>query len=138
MIQYPNFDPVLIRITDSLQIKWYGMMYILAFGLVWVLLKLRTKGMDKWRDSDTISDLIFFAAIGVLAGGRLGYILFYDFPAIWQDPISILKVPCGVVPLLVNATPPIRAAPDGPKLLLHSLPPHIDELAIACRLFLNA
>ncbi len=92
MIQYPNLDPIALHITDSIQIRWYGLMYILAFAVCWLLLHIRTKHLSSWQDKETLSDLFFMGAIGVLAGGRLGYILFYNFPSIWQDPISMLKV----------------------------------------------
>lgn len=92
MIQYPNIDPVIFKITDSLQIRWYGMMYVIAFILCWFLLKLRSKRMPVWQQQDILSDLFFYCALGVLIGGRLGYILFYNLPALIEAPLSVLKV----------------------------------------------
>lgn len=92
MIQYPNFNPVALHITDSIQIRWYGLMYIAAFVLAWFLLRYRTKSLAKWQSTDVLTDLFFYAAIGVLLGGRLGYILFYNLPATLSDPLSAFKV----------------------------------------------
>lgn len=92
MIQYPNIDPVIFRISDSLQIRWYGLMYVFAFAIAWCLLRARGKKTQAWNDVEVINDFFFYVAIGVLAGGRIGYILFYNLPSVWSDPVATLKI----------------------------------------------
>lgn len=91
MLNYPNINPVVLHITDSLQIRWYGLMYLLAFLSAWLLLRAKTKDLPEWS-KDKVSDLIFYCALGVILGGRLGYMLFYAFPEWIQDPLQLLKI----------------------------------------------
>jgi len=89
MLTFPNIDPVLIQL-GPLAIHWYGIMYLLAFGSALWLGNRRAAlaGFTKQQ----VSDLIFFGAIGVVLGGRLGYILFYQFEAFLLQPSMLLKV----------------------------------------------
>lgn len=88
MLTFPNIDPVLIQL-GPLAIHWYGLMYLLAFGSALWLGNRRAAlaGFTKQQ----VSDLIFFGAIGVVLGGRLGYILFYQFEAFYYSPVCYLK-----------------------------------------------
>ncbi|MBE9563238.1 MAG: prolipoprotein diacylglyceryl transferase [Proteobacteria bacterium] len=90
MLIYPDIDPILLQI-GPLKIHWYGMMYLTGFGLAWWLGSRRLL-QDKIFTSDQLSDLIFYAAIGVVLGGRIGYVLFYDFNNYIAEPLNILKV----------------------------------------------
>jgi len=77
---HPNFNPVAVSIF-GLDIHWYGLMYVAAFLSVYFLWVYRINKYSgfidpKWN-SDVISDLIFYGAIGAVVGGRLGYVLFY-------------------------------------------------------------
>jgi len=92
MITYPEIDPVILRITDTLQIRWYGVMYLVSFALAWVVLRVRTRGLPGWENTEKLNDLIFYAAIGAIAGGRLGYCLFYQLPLCLSSPLQIFKV----------------------------------------------
>jgi len=75
-----NLDPVLIQFTDKLAIRWYGLAYVLSFVLGFFLLRhLVRKGYSEMKE-DQVADFITFCALfGVMLGGRLGYMLFYDF-----------------------------------------------------------
>ncbi len=77
MLTYPSFDPVAFSI-GPIQVHWYGLMYLLAFLLAWGLAILHSKRVPQKWTGDEISDLIFYSALGVIIGGRLGYILFYQ------------------------------------------------------------
>ena len=90
MWQYPIIDPVALAI-GPLHIHWYGLMYLIAFGLGWYYGRLRAKQIEPWN-TDMVSDLLFYIAMGVILGGRLGYILFYDLNAYLAEPLLVFKV----------------------------------------------
>ena len=91
MLTYPIFDPVAIKL-GPLKVHWYGLMYLVAFAAAWWLAKVRTKRPDSGWNAEQISDLIFYGALGVVLGGRLGYTFFYGFDKFIGDPISIFRV----------------------------------------------
>ncbi len=90
MINYPSIDPVAINIL-SWPIHWYGLMYLVGFVSAWQLGIYRAKSSDHW-DQKKVEDLIFYGALGVVLGGRIGYTLFYNFSGFIADPISILYI----------------------------------------------
>ncbi len=90
MLQYPHIDPVAISL-GPLKIHWYGIMYLVAFGAAWWLGRLRARRSPDWND-EQISDLIFYGALGVVLGGRIGYTLFYNFGHFISDPVSIFRI----------------------------------------------
>lgn len=87
---YPNIDPVAFYIF-SWPVHWYGLMYLIGFLGGWALLALRIKRGNREFTQEQISDLVFFAALGAILGGRIGYILFYDFQQFASDPILIFQ-----------------------------------------------
>ena len=89
MLSYPNIDPVALSL-GSLKIHWYGLMYLVGFAGAWCLGRLRAKKIG-W-DAEQIDDLIFYAAMGVVLGGRIGYVLFYNFPAFTDSPLILFKI----------------------------------------------
>jgi phosphatidylglycerol:prolipoprotein diacylglycerol transferase len=92
MFIYPKIDPILIHI-GPLKIHWYGMMYLLAFLTAYYLATNRSKKNKDWqKNSEQISDLVFYGAMGVVIGGRLGYIFFYDFKEFLIHPTIIYQV----------------------------------------------
>jgi len=91
MLTYPEIDPVALQI-GVFKIHWYGMMYLIGFGLGWWLGLQRTKKSNSIITAQQMDDLLFFVAIGVILGGRLGYILFYDFSNYLAHPENIFKV----------------------------------------------
>jgi phosphatidylglycerol---prolipoprotein diacylglyceryl transferase len=91
MIQYPVLDPVIVRI-GSLTIYWYGVMYLLSFAGAWALACFRVRKPGALLSYSQVGDLIFYCAIGVIVGGRLGYVLFYDLPYFLQHPASIFAI----------------------------------------------
>ena len=87
-----NFDPVAITI-GPLDIHWYGVMYLLAFLAFWWLGNRRAV-RQPWRGwtGQDVSDVLFYGMLGVIAGGRIGYMLFYGFDLLRQDPLSVFRV----------------------------------------------
>jgi len=90
-IVYPSIDPVVVSI-GPVAIHWYGLMYLLGFGVAWGLARWRVKHFHLRWSQDQISDLIFCAAIGTILGGRIGYMLFYATSDLIHHPLSIVKV----------------------------------------------
>ena len=91
MLPYPQIDPVAIAI-GPLKIHWYGLMYLIGIGGAWLLASRRVQRFAPEWNKDKLSDLVFWVALGVILGGRLGYVLFYDFAAYLADPAKILRV----------------------------------------------
>ncbi len=91
MLPYPNIDPIAFSI-GPVHIHWYGLMYLVGFIAAFALAHWRVKHHALDWTSEQISDLIFFAALGVIIGGRIGYLLFYPTPPDFSFPWSIFKV----------------------------------------------
>lgn len=91
MLTYPQIDPVIFQV-GPLAIRWYGMMYLLGFGAAYLLIthlsRLRKLALNK----DGVSDLLFYAVLGVVLGGRLGYVLFYNPSQYLSHPLQIFAV----------------------------------------------
>ena len=92
MLIHPQFDPVAIAI-GPLSIRWYGLMYLLAFVLLLVLgrLRIRQRPDAGWQVKQ-LDDVLFYGVLGVVLGGRLGYVLFYKFSYYLAHPIEIFYV----------------------------------------------
>ena len=91
MLTYPNIDPIALDL-GVLQIRWYGLSYVAGILIAWWLLKKRAL-FPHWRFSDEqVGDLIFYAMIGIIVGGRLGSIIFYNFDYYLQHPIEIFYI----------------------------------------------
>jgi phosphatidylglycerol:prolipoprotein diacylglycerol transferase len=88
---YPNFDPVALRL-GPLQVHWYGLMYLLGFAGGWWLGRVRASRPSSGWSARQVDDLLFLAVLGVVIGGRLGYVLFYNFAAFLEDPLVLFMV----------------------------------------------
>ncbi len=88
---YPAIDPVAVSL-GPLQIHWYGLMYLLGFAAAWWLGKFRARKSYTPLNEIQVSDLIFWCALGVVLGGRFGYVFFYNFDKFLGDPIWLFKV----------------------------------------------
>jgi phosphatidylglycerol---prolipoprotein diacylglyceryl transferase len=91
MLTYPDIDPVAISF-GPVAIHWYGLMYLIGFVAAWWLGVVRARRPDSGWNSAEIGDLIFYGALGVIIGGRLGYILFYNFGLFLDDPLMLLRI----------------------------------------------
>lgn len=91
MVSYPQIDPVLVAV-GPIKIHWYGVMYLIGFAAAWWLAMRRTARPDSPFKKDQIEDLIMYGALGVVLGGRFGYVLFYHFDRFLEDPVWLLRV----------------------------------------------
>ncbi len=91
LMKFPDFDPVFLRI-GPLQFRWYGLMYIIGFIAAYFIIKAGAKKKHLPLSKDDVADLIFTVALGVILGGRLGYILFYDLQVYLAKPLEIFAV----------------------------------------------
>ena len=91
MLVHPNFDPVALSL-GPVQIHWYGLMYLIAFYGCWWLAIQRGKAPHMPFSAQAVSDLLFFVALGVILGGRIGYTFFYNLPAFLHDPVEIVRI----------------------------------------------
>ena len=79
-----DLDPFVVRFTDGFGVRWYGLSYVAGFIAAWLVLKaLARRGLILVRPK-RIADLILWVIVGTLAGGRLGYVLFYNPPLLWE------------------------------------------------------
>ncbi len=92
MIHLHQIDPVALAL-GPLKVHWYGIMYLLAFATAWWLGRHRIRaGRLPGVDDNGYSDLLFYGMLGVVLGGRIGYILFYNFGLFLQDPLMLFRV----------------------------------------------
>jgi len=94
MLTWPAFDPVAIHI-GPLAIHWYGLMYVIGFFLVYWLGKRQLIERGEWEtqvSAQQYEGLFSWLILGVLIGGRLGYVLFYNFPFYSSHPLESLYV----------------------------------------------
>lgn len=92
MLIHPQIDPVAIAV-GPLAIRWYGLMYLVGFGIAFLLARSRIKKGSSGRISYAVfDDLFFFCVLGVVLGGRLGYVLFYKPGFYFAHPLEILSV----------------------------------------------
>ena len=91
MLMYPQFDPVAISL-GPIKIHWYGLMYLIGFLLFLYVGKWRLKKYGHpFLTSKLLDDFLFYGALGVVIGGRLGYCLFYQPTYYLANPLDILK-----------------------------------------------
>ncbi len=91
MFVFPHPDPVAISL-GPLHVRWYGLMYLVGFlGAWWLARRRAARRGSTWTPAE-VDDLIFYCAIGVILGGRLGWMLFYGTERIFADPLSVLRI----------------------------------------------
>lgn len=90
-IQFPNIDPVAIRL-GPLAIHWYALAYLGGILLGWAYAEILKKRHYPHWPKDLIGDAIAWATIGIIAGGRLGYVLFYKPLFYLEHPLQIFMV----------------------------------------------
>ena len=90
MLHHPEFDPIALQFGPVAN-HWYGLMYLVGFALVYLLGRRRlARGHTPVLDARDLEDLIFYSVLGVVVGGRLGYVLFYKPGYYLTHPLEIL------------------------------------------------
>ena len=89
-MQYPLIDPVLVQL-GPFALRWYGLMYVFAFGVMYLLGRRRAGAGTGWSVQD-VSDLVFYGVAGIVLGGRIGFVLFYGFEQFLHDPLWLLRI----------------------------------------------
>ncbi|MFE0502026.1 prolipoprotein diacylglyceryl transferase [Lysobacter soli] len=87
-----QIDPIAFHL-GPLQVHWYGIMYLLGFGTAWWLGRMRVRaGRLPGVNEQSYGDLLFYAMLGVVLGGRLGYVFFYSFSDLLRDPLMLFRI----------------------------------------------
>ena len=90
-LQFPVIDPIIFSI-GPVALRWYGMMYLIAFlGAMFLANKAADKSGGEWT-RDQVSDLLFYGFLGVILGGRIGYVLFYQWEYFLADPLYLFQI----------------------------------------------
>jgi len=91
MLRYPHIDPIAVSLGPH-HIHWYGIMYLLGFAAAWYLARRRAaQPASSWKGPD-VDDLLFYTMLGVILGGRIGYVLFYGL-SLWRaDWLYLFKI----------------------------------------------
>ncbi len=90
-MHFPNIDPVFLSI-GPLQFRWYGLMYVLTFIAAYFIIRSEAARKQLPLTKDDIADLVFYGAMGVVLGGRTGYILFYNLKFYLDNPLKLFAV----------------------------------------------
>jgi phosphatidylglycerol:prolipoprotein diacylglycerol transferase len=97
MLTYPHINPVALHL-GPVQIHWYGIMYVIGFAAAWWLARRQAARPGSTWNAEQVDDLIFWAMVGVILGGRIGYVLLYVLPyqldllqSDWLYPLKIWK-----------------------------------------------
>lgn len=91
MLTYPTINPIAFHL-GPLSVHWYGLMYLFGFFAGWYLLTLRARQSFRGFTQEQVSDILFYTALGVIIGGRVGYMLFYAWPELCASPLTLFQV----------------------------------------------
>src|SRR5690606_1815385 len=89
MLEYPEIDPGALSL-GPVTVYWYGVMYVVGFAIGWWLLHRRAARFG-WP-SNPAAAVLFWGAVGVIAGGRIGYLLFYVPAEFFADPLMLVRI----------------------------------------------
>src|ERR1700733_13513653 len=91
MLEYHGFNPIAFEV-GPVKVHWYGIMYLIGFGAGWWLGRVRAARFGStWKAAD-VDDFVFYAMLGVILGGRIGYVLFYGLSFWSKDPLYPFKI----------------------------------------------
>ncbi|RLV61702.1 prolipoprotein diacylglyceryl transferase [Parashewanella curva] len=99
-LEFPHIDPIMLHLgtyeifghTFEPAIRWYGFMYLVGFVAAMVLLNRKADNSNGVWTRDQVSDLLFYSFLGVILGGRIGYVLFYQFDYFLSDPMYLFRI----------------------------------------------
>ena len=101
MLQFPNFNPIAVSLgpfnifektIGPLDVHWYGIMYMLAFLSAWLLALYRSGKPHSPISKVEVENLVTYGAFGVILGGRVGYVIFYNFDRWMGDPLWLFRI----------------------------------------------
>jgi phosphatidylglycerol:prolipoprotein diacylglycerol transferase len=95
MIQFPDIKPYIFKFdigSFPLEIRYYGLLYLISFWLGYVFVRKNLHYRGIVLSKEKYSDLIFYIALGVILGGRVGYIFFYSLPEFIGNPLTLFRV----------------------------------------------
>lgn len=90
-IDFPDISPIIFSV-GPLAIRWYSMAYLFGIVAGWFLIIRNVKKYDLGLTKTNIEDLVFYLTLGIVVGGRVGYVLFYGGDAFWQNPLQVFAV----------------------------------------------
>lgn len=88
---FPNIDPIIFSI-GPLAVRWYGLMYLLGFVCAYLVISRFSARRGLELSKEQLSDMLFYAVIGVVLGGRIGYTLFYNSSYFLSHPLEIFYI----------------------------------------------
>lgn len=88
---FPSIDPVFLTI-GPLEFRWYGLMYLVGFLVAYLIISRRSQSSHYPMNHEQTMDFVVWLATGVIIGGRLGYMLFYDTETFLAHPLQIFKI----------------------------------------------
>ena len=90
-LEYPDISPIIFSL-GPIVIRWYSMAYLVGIISAWLLIKRNVKQNNIPLTKENIEDLVFDVTMGIILGGRLGYVLFYGTSVFWEHPLQILAI----------------------------------------------
>lgn len=93
-LEFPQIDPIIFSV-GPLSVRWYGLMYLIGFAFaMWWASRQAEKPNSGWT-KEQVSDLLFYGMLGVILGGRIGYVLFYQFSYFLENPLYLFRIDQG-------------------------------------------
>lgn len=90
-LEYPDISPIIFSV-GPIVIRWYSMAYLVGIISAWLLIRRNVKQNNIPLTKDNIEDLVFDVTLGIILGGRLGYVIFYGTSMFWENPLQILAI----------------------------------------------
>ena len=90
-LRFPRVDPVLLDLPGPVDVRWYGVMYLVGFAAAYVALRHLARQSELHLPAASVGDLLGTLALGVLVGGRLGYLLFYGLAEVRAEPLEAMR-----------------------------------------------
>ncbi len=91
-MEFPNIDPIIFHIWGPVSLNWYGLTYLLGFVGAWWMGTQRSKKAYSPYTAEQVSDFLFYGFLGVVIGGRVGYVIFYQPTLFLADPLYLFKI----------------------------------------------
>lgn len=90
-LEYPEISPIIFSL-GPIVVRWYSMAYLVGIVSAWLLIKRNVRKNNIPLSRENIEDLVFDVTLGIILGGRLGYVFFYGTSVFWENPLQILAI----------------------------------------------